>query len=576
MLQFRKIDLNDKLMVDSCLQSGNTDGSGYSFGSLFCWGDSYSLEIAEYDGMVLIRGVDDFGRYYAYPSGTGDVRGAVEEMMADSCRDGEIFRLVQMLENNKNELEEMFPDFFNICYNRDASEYVYSVKNMAELPGKKFHGKKGHVNAFFRNHTDVSCDPITKDNIHFCLDIAKSWLSVKDGDYVLDAEFEAIRKAVGNYDKLGYEGAILFADGKPVAFTMGEPLKNNTFCTHFEKTLPEYRDAYPVINNGFTKLMLMTYEFVNREEDMGQEGLRKAKLSYQPVFLVDKYCATLRKDPQSKFSVDDEDTQSLKDLWKTVFGDSDSVIDAFFGTAYKSSEVYACKRDGKVVSAFYLIDAPLKRGRETLKAKYLYAAATLPEYRSCGIMGEMIDYAINNLKMCGYQAIYLYPADEHLYSYYQKFGFKKKFHARIYEPDSAFLEKYKNQRYFLSAHSYSEMRQYLIAENYADFDRNYLEFAHLCASSGGFEASAVFDDEDKVFISGHYENNVMHVDEAFSSECNYEHIFAVLADQKYKKIVMKTPVDIDIAGLHSRVDNDGMINMFADDDKIYYLGQPCM
>ena len=576
MIQFRKIDLKDKALVDSCLKSGNTDGSGYSFGSLFCWGDSYSLEIAEYDGMILIRGVDDFGRYYAYPSGVGDVRGAIEEMMDDCSNDGEIFRLVQILEENKNELESLFPDTFNICYNRDASEYVYSVRNMADLPGKKFHGKKGHVNAFFRNHTDVSCDPITKDNIHFCLEIAQSWLAVKDGNFVLDAEAGAIKKAVENYDKLGYEGAILFADGKPVAFTMGEELKNNTFCTHFEKTLPDYRDAYPVINNGFTKLMLMTYEFVNREEDMGQEGLRKAKLSYQPVFLVDKYCATLRNDPQSKFTVGDEDKDSLKELWKTVFGDSDSLVDAFFNSAYKSAEVYGCKKDGKIVSAFYLIDAPMKRGAETLKAKYLYAAATLPEYRNCGIMGEMIEYALNNLKMCGYQAVYLYPADEHLYDYYHKFGFENKFFCRVYEPDSTFLDKYKNQRYFLSDHSYAEMRQHLVAENFAQFDSNYLDFAHFCAVSGGFEINAVFDDEDKVFITGHYENNVMYIDEAFSSECNYEHIFGLLADRKYKKIVIKTPVEIELKDLSSRVVNDGMLNIFADDDKIYYLGQPCM
>ncbi|MBR5498130.1 MAG: GNAT family N-acetyltransferase, partial [Clostridia bacterium] len=202
--------------------------------------------------------------------------------------------------------------------------------------------------------------------------------------------------------------------------------------------------------------------------------------------------------------------------------------------------------------------------------------ATLPEYRNCGIMGEMIEYALNNLKMCGYQAVYLYPADEHLYDYYHKFGFENKFFCRVYEPDSTFLDKYKNQRYFLSDHSYAEMRQHLVAENFAQFDSNYLDFAHFCAVSGGFEINAVFDDEDKVFITGHYENNVMYIDEAFSSECNYEHIFGLLADRKYKKIVIKTPVEIELKDLSSRVVNDGMLNIFTDDDKIYYLGQPCM
>lgn len=576
MIQFRKITLNDKKLIDNCLAEGKTDGSSYSFGSLFCWGESYSIEIAEFDGMVLMRGADDYGRYYAYPSGQGDIKAAILEMMNDCRSDGEIFRLVQILEANKKELEELFPDEFQFSYDRDASEYVYSTKNMAELPGKKFHGKKGHVNAFFRNHSDISCDPITKDNIHFCLDIARSWLAVKDGDFVLDAEFRAIKKALDNYDALEYEGAILFADGRPVAFTMGEKLKNNTFCTHFEKTLPEYRDAYPVINNGFTKLMLMTYDYVNREEDMGQEGLRKAKLSYQPVFLVDKYCGILRNDPSRKYAADSDDIPGLKSLWKNVFGDSDAVVDAFFEKVCDISDVYAFKKDGKVVSAFYLIDAPVRNADKILKAKYLYAAATLPEYRNCGIMGEMIEYAINILKVYGYQAIYLFPANDHLYDYYRKFGFEKKFCCSVFEPDRETLEKYKGQRYFYSDHSYSEMREYVAAENYADFGASYLDFARFCSKNGGFELSVVFDDEDKVFIIGHYSDNVMYVDEAFSSQFDYGHILGVLADQKYKKIILKTPSDVEIESLTSRTEYDGMMNIFADDDNIYYLGQPCM
>lgn len=577
MIEFRKISINDKAWIDKCLSQSDTDGSSYSFGSLYCWGDSYSLEIAEYDSMLLIRGRDGLGRYYAYPSGNGNKKAAIVAMMEESRNEGEIFRLVQLLEKNKAEIENLFPDMFDICYNRAASEYVYSTENMANLPGKKFHGKKGHVNAFFRKHTDISCDPITQDNIHYCIEIARKWLSDKDRDDELEAELKAIGKAIDNYDKLRYEGAVLFADGKAVAFTMGEALKNNTFCTHFEKTLPDYRDAFPVINNGFTKLMLMSYEYINREEDLGHEGLRKAKLSYHPAFLLDKFTAVLKIDPCRKFVANENDISELKELWKTVFGDDDKTVDFFFENTAQLSDAYAFKKDGKIVSAFYLIDAPIKKADGSIKSKYLYAAATLPEYRRQGIMGKMIEYAVNILKIGGYDGIYLYPAEDTLYDYYKKFGFKEKFFCRVYEIESKKLLKYKNQRYFNTVLNYRDMRQFVAAEAFADFPDGYIDFSRYCAKISGFEKSAVFDDEDKVFMIGHADGDTVYVDEAFSSEFNTEHILGVLADMKCEKIVIKTPLELEFSGFDSSVEKSGLLNIFAsDDDKVYYLGQPCM
>lgn len=578
MIVFRKASITDKKTVDSYVLEGSTDGSVYSFGSLFCWGSSYDIEIAEYGGFLLIRGKDSFGRYYAYPSGKGDIK-AVIEKIADLCaQESSELRFVQLLSQNKAELEELFPDTFDFSYNRDASEYVYSVENMANLPGKKFHGKKGHVNAFFRNHEDISCDPITKDNINECISIAKAWLSSRDESDELYAEFASIEKAVKYYGELEYIGAILYADGKAVAFTMGEKLKNNTFCTHFEKTLPDYRDAYPVINNGFTKLMLTSYLYVNREEDTGTDGLRKAKLSYYPEFMVDKYSAVMKNDPFRKFKADATDISQLQQLWQTVFGDGKEITDFFFTHTADINNAYVYKVDGKCVSAFYLIDAPVKEGRETKKAMYLYAAATLDEYRKQGIMGNMINYAINRLKDSGYDYLYLYPANENLYSYYAKFGFKPAFSYGVYHINSNELEEYKNARYFNTALSYPEMREYITAENYASFGADFLDFTSVCAKKYGILKSVVFDDEDKVFIIGSIDDEgTLTVDEAFSSQGLTEHILSVLADMNYDKINLKVPHDFNMLPFRFEKVNGGMIRFLNENnDKIYYIGQPCM
>lgn len=579
MLEFRKLTLADKDIIQEAVKRGDTDGSSYSFGTLFAWGDSYSVEIADFDDMILMRGNSSHGRYYVFPSGNGDIKSAVEAMIEDCHNDGLEFRFVLLLENNKKTLEELFPDTFDFVYDRDSSEYVYSVEKMADLPGKKFHGKKGHVNAFFRNHEDVHVDPITEDNLHLCLEIQKAWLSEKEDNLsALDKENLAIEKAVKNYFKLGFEGAILYADGKAVAFTMGEPIKNDTFCTHYEKTLPDYRDAFPVINNGFTKLMLLNYKYVNREEDTGAEGLRKAKMSYYPEFLLDKYYATLKDEPFRKYSLTKEDYASLSELWHTVFGDGYEVSEFFLENAVCNGDIYAKRIDGKIVSAFYLVDSELVNSNDIKKIKYLYAAATLPEYRKQGIMSEMIKYAAEKLLDKGYAGIVLCPADEKLYGYYEKLGFTRCFTDRIYETESSSLEKYKGARYFNSSVSYEDLRSSLPCEAFVRFPDGYLDYARMLAKKYGFEISAAFDDEDKVFVIGRREGDTVIIDEAVSSDCNYNHILSVLADIECKKIILKTPEGIILDGFDSALREAGMMLKLGYEKMLRdaYLGQPCM
>ena len=578
MINFRRITISDKDMIKSYVLAGDTDGSVYSFGSLFCWGETYNLEIAEYNDFLIIRGKDNFGRYYAYPSGCGDIQSVIEKIIQICADEGTELRFVQLLSDNKDSLQKMFPNKFDFSYNRDSSEYVYSVKNMSDLPGKKFHGKKGHVNAFFRNHINISCDPITKDNINECITIAKSWLSVKDGNDELYAEFEAIENAVKYYDSLEYDGVILYADEKAVAFTMGEKIKNNTFCTHFEKTLPDYRDAYPVINNGFTKLMLMSYDYINREEDTGSQGLRKAKLSYYPEFLLDKYSAVLKYEPLRKFKVNQSDVPNLKSLWKTVFGDSDDVVDFFFDNTVDLNNVYAYKDNGKCVSAFYLIDVPIKEGRILKKSMYLYAAATLPEYRKKGIMSKMIEYAAARLKLSGFDYLYLYPANNELYTFYEKFGFKSVFKEKIYSIKAEDLVVYKNVRYFDTSLSYPEMREYICAKNYASFNVDFLDFASFCSKKFGVIKCAIFDDEDKVFVIGNEDaDGTLNIVEAFSSYGQPEHILALVADMNYKNIRIHTAADFDAYPFDSKIENSGMMCFLNENnDEVYYIGQPVM
>lgn len=579
MIPFKKPQLSDRKWVQACVQVGHTNGTSYSFGSIFTWGEAYKVEIAEYGGMLLARGCDENGRYYVYPSGDGDVRAALEAMMQDAVDNGSLFCLTQILPENKEELEALYPGKFQFTYDRDSCEYVYRVSDMADLPGKKYHAKKNHLNAFFRNHTDISCDPITEDNLAICMEIENRWLAEKtDEDGSLLMEHRAIELALKHFNELGFSGAILYADGQPVAFTIGESLKNNMFCTHFEKTVPEYKDAFPVINNGFTKLMLMSYDYVDREEDTGAPGLRKAKLSYHPAFFLDKYTAVLKTDPLRKYTVTPSDIPELKSLWKTVFGDGDDVIDPFFDGVAQFSDTYAYRVDGKIVSAFYLIDASLQVNRETRPAKYLFAAATLPEYRGNGYMKKLIRYAADVQKKAGIADIFLFPANESLYNFYESLGFVCTFRERECQIRQCDLTAYRGKRYFYTTLSYVDLRQSIPAAAYADFAESYLDFSAYCAEKYGFRREVIFDDEDRVIILGNPDDDMsLTVDEAISSDGNYEHILAVLADSGYESIRLYTPVEIETLPFPCVVKDFGMQLPLRDydGDTYLYLGQPC-
>jgi uncharacterized protein len=189
-----------------------------------------------------------------------------------------------------NSIRKMYPKELMYLEDRDNYDYVYSTKDLIELKGRKYHGKKNHINKFISQY-DYMYKPITKDYIEQCLQFARQWRSMRgeeENPELIDEE-EAIGQALYNFDALGLTGGMLILDNKVEAFTFGEGINNDTAVVHIEKANPDINGLYTAINNFFCKKQLNNFRFVNREEDMGIEGLRKAKLSYYPLKLEKKY-----------------------------------------------------------------------------------------------------------------------------------------------------------------------------------------------------------------------------------------------------------------------------------------------
>ena len=292
MLEFKTPDMGDKEWVQECFSKAHSMNCEYTFGASYLWHTAYRTVIAHYKDFFICRwGKEDIS--YSLPIGSGDFKDAVQQIIEDAKSHGTTPRIYGVTESYKELLNTYFPNQFKYEYDEGCNDYIYNVADLAELKGKKFHGKRNHIANFKRNNPDWSYEEISEENIADCIDLHTNWITDRDDndpDYSL--EFEAVLTGFENYKELGFKGGIIRVNSKAIAYTYGEAVCDKCFVSHFEKAPAEIQGAYAIINQEFAKRLLADgYEFVNREEDMGLEGLRKAKQSYHPAIWLKKESA---------------------------------------------------------------------------------------------------------------------------------------------------------------------------------------------------------------------------------------------------------------------------------------------
>lgn len=291
MLNFKKVEISDKAWVDECLKHANSMNCEYTFGNTFVWSEPYNTEICHYKDFFICRWDGEDGKAYSLPLGEGDFTDAVNQIIEDAKANGVTPVIYGVTEGYAVMLQEAFTGKFSYYYDDGNNDYIYLTEKMATLSGKKYHGKRNHITNFKKNNPDWVFETIDRSNIAECISLHMSWLNEKndEGNSDYEEEFEAVIKAFENYEALGLVGGLIRVNGDVVAYTMGEPQQSGRcFVSHFEKAPAEMQGAFAIINQEFTKNCLLDYEYVNREEDLGLEGLRKAKLSYHPEIILEK------------------------------------------------------------------------------------------------------------------------------------------------------------------------------------------------------------------------------------------------------------------------------------------------
>jgi hypothetical protein len=194
-------------------------------------------------------------------------------------------------------LENFYPGKFEFFEYRDGADYIYETEKLSTLAGKKLAAKRNHINRFIENYPDWKYEQIDDNNIDEVFEMNRKWCSMAgcENEKSLQEEGCAVSEAFANFKALGLSGGLIRAKGEVVAFSMGDRLDNETFLVHIEKAFADIQGAYPIINREFVIHNCGGYKYVNREDDTGDEGLRRAKLSYRPCAILQKWNAEMKE-----------------------------------------------------------------------------------------------------------------------------------------------------------------------------------------------------------------------------------------------------------------------------------------
>ena len=300
---FQTPRLEDKQLLDQYLKKVPYRGCEFSFANVYLWAPHYRTKFAVIDDFLVFHSEGEEPSF-GFPLGSGDRKKVIDQLMAMCEAEGVPFRMHGITSEMFEELEKLYPGKFEIKYVRDVADYIYAYEDLAYLKGKKLHGKRNHINRFMENNR-WSYENISKENIPDCVEMAEQWRSVNgcEEDEEKSAEMCVVLNALKYFEQLELSGGLIRVEDKVVAFTIGEPVGQDTFVVHIEKAFADIQGAYPMINQQFVLNHLAGYRYINREEDMGVEGLRKAKLSYNPAILLEKGVVCLKESPVTEQNI---------------------------------------------------------------------------------------------------------------------------------------------------------------------------------------------------------------------------------------------------------------------------------
>lgn len=307
-MELKKPEFDDRTILKPYFENSSIRDCAFCTGNAILWSLSYHVKYCIIDKMlVFITEEEGHPSSFTFPIGRERNFGSdldnpiyLEEsrIVFDQichffkehgqpvvlhCVTPELFQII----------DTWYPGIYEYNLSRNSYDYIYTVEKLTKLSGQKLHGKRNHINHFLKEYPDYIYEDVTEKNISDCLQVAHEWMIRHKEIFPEHAseyeyEYQIISDSLSHMREMNISGGLIKIQDTPIAFTLGEPLSQDTFDIHFEKADENIQGAYPMINREFVSRHLQEYTYVNREEDLGLPGLRQSKLSYVPDILYEK------------------------------------------------------------------------------------------------------------------------------------------------------------------------------------------------------------------------------------------------------------------------------------------------
>ncbi|WP_104697973.1 MULTISPECIES: DUF2156 domain-containing protein [unclassified Helicobacter] len=297
MLNFKEIELEDQEIIQKFLQEDEFKISDISFVNLFLWRKARRIAYAIFrDCLIIQTTYKNQNPFYFFPIGKGDKLEAIKILVEFCKARSEVLEFHSLEQTSVDFLKKFFGEAFIFTLNRDRSDYVYSIEELISLSGRKYHKKKNHLNRFLQTYPNFTFERIDEKNTNELLEVWKQWFEIQENPSIgLINENIGIIEVLKNWGELEVSGGLIRVNNKIIAFSFGEVVSKEMAVIHIEKADSNFHGAYQIINQQLLANIFSHIKYANREEDLGIEGLRRAKMSYNPVFLVEKYEASLNQ-----------------------------------------------------------------------------------------------------------------------------------------------------------------------------------------------------------------------------------------------------------------------------------------
>lgn len=289
-LDFKPIKKANKNCLITFLKSQDYKICDYTYGVLYMWSEYLNYTYAVCDNMLIISSNLNGNTTFSIPLGNGDIDKALNKIEV-YCKEKNLpLKFHGITRKAIDILLQHFGDRFEIVDLENWGEYLYNYEDLAYLKGKRYHSKRNHINQFKKLYADYKFKEIDANNISAIKEFLEVYYTKTQKDQNLFyVEKEMLYNVLDDYDNLDLLGGFIEVEGKVVAFAIGE-IQNDVIYIHIEKADRNYKGSYAIINNEYLKFFYNDkIKYINREEDAGDLGLRKAKQSYYPVEIIKKF-----------------------------------------------------------------------------------------------------------------------------------------------------------------------------------------------------------------------------------------------------------------------------------------------